>query len=214
MSSQLLFSYGVFLIKMGRVKEALAYLERAQVLDPLDPAIGSKFGYSLLLNNRIDESLTELERVWALNRGNRFIQSTDGLLVSMAVNDQDAINKWLARVVDYCSPEQVDGFSTMVKLSGDRKAALTWLKNAFERREFNDYWISNWAAYYHDQQLALNALLRSPDAYSLWAPQMADLRRQPAFKDIVSKMGLDEYWRNFTWTDFCHPVGDRAFECG
>ena len=102
----------------------------------------------------------------------------------------------------------------MLELLDDRPAALAWLRKAYERMELSDYWIAVWAAYYGDTQLALDAMLRSPDSYTLWSPLMAEVRRQPQFKRIVKKLGLVEYWREFTWADSCQPVGDDDFECG
>ena len=39
------------------------------------------------------------------------------------------------------------------------------------------------------------------------------LRQSSRFKQMVTRMGLPNYWREHGWPDFCQPVGDEDFEC-
>jgi len=40
------------------------------------------------------------------------------------------------------------------------------------------------------------------------------MRRLPGFKDLVSKLGLVDYWRSSgNWGEFCRLVGADDFEC-
>ena len=48
----------------------------------------------------------------------------------------------------------------------------------------------------------------------LWQPVMRDARRLPAFKEVVRKHGLVDYWRRYGWPDFCRPLSDADFVCG
>ena len=78
--------------------------------------------------------------------------------------------------------------------------------------------LAGWAAYYGDAQLALeleqkfydSGLSRDFVAQSLWRSILRDVRKLPGFK---TKMGLVDYWRAYSWPDFCHPVGDTDFDC-
>ena len=61
--------------------------------------------------------------------------------------------------------------------------------------------LAYWAAYFDDPALSLQ-LLRSvrtdPSlSFMLWRPILKDMRRLPAFKDLVRDLGLVNYWRAF-----------------
>jgi hypothetical protein len=46
------------------------------------------------------------------------------------------------------------------------------------------------------------------------ADRFRDVRRLPAFKDLLRDLGLVDYWRQTSnWGYFCRPLGDRDFEC-
>ena len=209
------FSYGVFLAKMGRVRDALPHLHHARQLEPLAPWYGSKLGHAYLLNGRVGEALAEHDRVWALGRGNRFFQSTDGLLASLEEGDLKLIDQWLARVIDHTSGPRADFFEGIRQRLDDSTEALSWLRAALHASAspHENYWVSVFAAWLGDPALAVDALQQSPDAYAIWVPFMANLRRQPEFEDVVRQLGLPEYWREFTWADRCHPVGAEDFAC-
>ena len=42
---------------------------------------------------------------------------------------------------------------------------------------------------------------------------MADVRRLPGFKDLVTDLNLVEYWRTYGWADACEPLGNDDFTC-
>jgi TolB-like protein/Tfp pilus assembly protein PilF len=48
---------------------------------------------------------------------------------------------------------------------------------------------------------------------ALWYPVMSEVRRLPAFKELVSDLNLVAYWRTFGWADHCRPLEDQTFEC-
>jgi TolB-like protein len=71
-----------------------------------------------------------------------------------------------------------------------------------------------------DRQLMLDALarnyidLKSGFVPSIWAATQTPIRNDPAFKDILRKLGLVDYWRTSgNWGDFCKPAGADDFEC-
>jgi hypothetical protein len=39
------------------------------------------------------------------------------------------------------------------------------------------------------------------------------MRRLPGFKQLVTDVNLDDYWRAYGWADHCRPVGADEFEC-
>lgn len=210
---QVHFSYGIFLAKMGRVREALAHLLLASKLEPLVPAYGSKLGHMYVLNGRIGDALSEHERVWKLDSGNRVFQSADGLIAALEDGDPDTIARWLTRVTAHTGGRLGEFFDAMSQRLDEPAAGARWLRKAYSNEEYEDYWIAIFAAHFGDPELALAALLRSPDAYAIWVPLMAEVRSRPGFKDLVRELGLPEYWREFAWADFCRPVGEDDFTC-
>lgn len=48
---------------------------------------------------------------------------------------------------------------------------------------------------------------------ALWMPVMRDVRKLPAFKDLMRQSGLVAYWFKYGWSDFCRPIGDKDFVC-
>jgi TolB-like protein/DNA-binding winged helix-turn-helix (wHTH) protein len=59
----------------------------------------------------------------------------------------------------------------------------------------------------------LNATINIQILAQLWINWAVDVRRDPGFKDWVTKLGYLEFWRNHTWPDRCRPTGPDDFEC-
>ena len=77
--------------------------------------------------------------------------------------------------------------------------------------------LAHWANYFGAPDLALDIMQTLPaDApwlqLMIWDPGMADVRKRPGFKALVTKLGLVSYWREYGWPDFCRPAGDD-FDC-
>ena len=43
---------------------------------------------------------------------------------------------------------------------------------------------------------------------------MDGVRTHQRYKQLVTQLGLVDYWRARGWPDYCHPVSDYDFECG
>ncbi len=42
----------------------------------------------------------------------------------------------------------------------------------------------------------------------LWRDDMATFRQDPRFANLVTELGLLDYWRENGWPDVCQPAGD------
>ncbi len=53
-----------------------------------------------------------------------------------------------------------------------------------------------------------------PGPGGLWnsLPTHNRFRADPRFTELMEHVGLDEYWREFGWSDRCQPDGD-SFSC-
>jgi TolB-like protein len=74
------------------------------------------------------------------------------------------------------------------------------------------------AAFFGDHELALEAKSREARLtivrlQSIWFPVMAEVRRLPGFKQLLTDLKLVEYWRSHGWADFCRPLGADDFTC-
>jgi DNA-binding winged helix-turn-helix (wHTH) protein/TolB-like protein len=65
-NADILHSYAVYLIALGRTDEALAYVTRARELDPASMEVGSDYAWFLYLARRYDEALKEVSRTRTL----------------------------------------------------------------------------------------------------------------------------------------------------
>ena len=50
-------------------------------------------------------------------------------------------------------------------------------------------------------------------SYVVWRPAFRDMRRLPAFQDLMRDEGLVDYWLAYGWPEFCRPLEGEDFEC-
>jgi TolB-like protein/DNA-binding winged helix-turn-helix (wHTH) protein len=212
----LLFRVGIFLSHVGRAREARQALERAQLLDPNQFAHFMRMlGWSLLQNDRPDEALAMFDRAWGTDDVLRSIGSSEGLQAALVGGNLPVIRKWLIRAQEFHERGMLRFYRAMEEHLDDPLAALTFLRQAFDQpyEDVHDHHIAIWAAYHGDNQLALNALLRANQDWWLWYPLFAPIRNDPATRGMIDELGLVEYWREYTWSDFCRPLGGAEFTC-
>ena len=206
---------------VGRTREAIETFERYRRLEPLSGAVAWNLGHVYAQAGRLDESLAELERGFSLGEFLNLI-SNEGLVVALSIGDKNLIRKWLARVLQN-QPEDRGVHWKMVTLLEDREAALDWLRKTYETRPSPEPGsipppeqmgeITIWAAYFGDAELALSAMQKSRNLWVYWMPLILQVRRLPDFKELVQDVGFVGYWREFSWGDYCHPIGNDDFEC-
>ena len=79
--------------------------------------------------------------------------------------------------------------------------------------------MAEWSAYFGDADFALRVLgdsLRRGSAINvdfLWLPAFDTVRALPDFEGFVRDLGLDAYWREYGWPEFCQPLDNVRFEC-
>ncbi len=47
----------------------------------------------------------------------------------------------------------------------------------------------------------------------LWYPFFSDMRKLQGFNTLVDELALVEFWRTYSWPDYCRPLSDDDFEC-
>lgn len=206
---------GVFLLGVGRVREAIPALERARAQEPLAPAFASFLSQANLADGNFSGALAEVERGLELD-GLETILHQRGLVIALNQHDRAEIDKRLDAMPDDDPAVRLYRRLAQVRdAPADAAIEIRRLAPGADRPE--KALLAQWAAYYDEPQLALELLAEVAPHLSplnaLWQPLMRDVRKLPAFKDLVRNIGLVDYWRAYGWSDFCHPVSAEDFVC-
>lgn len=207
----LLFGWMAFLNQVGRIQESVSHLERIHRLNPWSPGSARARARNYMILGRTEESLAEAERAFELE-GFKWEAVANGMKLAMYAPRRETLQTWLGRAEQYM-PDQRELVLAMKETLDDREAALAWLRNAFNETEDHDLLIPPWAAFHGDYDLALGAMQRRPVPAAFWGKEMSQVRRSPAFKDLLRQVGLEDYFREYGWNDFCRPLGAEDFVC-
>ena len=147
-----------------------------------------------------------------------------GTVLVRAMSRRDSEGLKRASAETKASPAEVN--HQMVLYLGEPKAGIAALRGMINDPGFSpsivrSVVIAQWAAYFGEPALSLQALRTMPRSgptgsvlFSLWRPLEKETRRLPAFKEYVRQLGLVDYWRSTgKWGEFCRPVGTDDFEC-
>lgn len=218
--------YGSMLLVLGQTSAATEAFDEARQRDPLVGVytILKMIAHEVAGENEKAEE--EYQRALVSPNINLSIAEGSGLVRAMGLRDRPSIDHLLPRAIE-AGPEQAAVNGTALKYLDDPPAALRELhrlvkKPDIQRDLFSMAALSQWAAYFGDNALALDALIQSSRldtsvaawGYSLWRPINKGVRRLPGFKTLLREQGLVDYWRKSgNWGDFCKPVGADDFEC-
>ena len=226
--SAVALDYGNFLLRAGKAKQAIDQLVEARRIDPLSNLVAFPLGTAYAHAGDAKQALAELDRGISMG-ANTNSDMTDAIITALGMHDRDEIEKRIKAIKAFYNANNVGdeaGYpvSTLQSLLDHPQDARAELQRLYRDPKFASPFgqnnIAQWAAYFGDTDLALAALKGSvsPDSgydnlFAIWTPLLSDARKLPGFKDVVRKIGLVDYWRQYGWGDFCHPVGDNDFEC-
>ena len=214
MSAQSAGPRGVFLLAVGRVREAIASLEQARAHDPLAPAYAGFLSLAYLANADYRSALDDIDRGLQLE-GLREGLLGLGFTVALASGDRAEIDRRLAALTD--AVPAADICRRMAKFLDDPQGANAEIRAiASTADDTEKVVLATWAAYFGDPQRALETIAevipRRPHPGALWHPLLADARRLPGFTTLVADLGMTDYWRVHGYGDFCKPAGAKL-EC-
>jgi TolB-like protein/DNA-binding winged helix-turn-helix (wHTH) protein len=207
MSNRAWGARGTFLAYVGRLREATPVLERARAEDPLASGFVGLLTLAYTARGDYTAALAEVDRGLALEGPDTPFLRT-GLLVAFNKGDRVEIDERMRAL-----PDIPPRLARLVHAPGEAAAEIRQLASGASPSVKTA--LAHWAIYFHEPELALELWsegTRDPDG--LWAPLMRDVRKLPAFKEVVRDLGLVDYWRAYGWSDFCHPTGDEDFACG
>ena len=213
--------YGVLLMRTGRTAEAQKQFDRAMELEPLGGRPTNMSWHTTLKLGRIAQTKEIIAR-WQ-NKENATENSLD-----LAFNEQDpgAVKEAIRALPevddDYLRLPYLHLYSPVLAEFDSPERVLSILRDVYRdeslqwARKTHD--IALLAAYFGDPEFALKvkgeeARLSTARWHAVWYPVMSEVRRLPAFKDLVTELNLVEYWRAYGWADACRPIGDGDFEC-
>lgn len=204
---------GVFLLEVGRVREAIPELERARAQNPLDVEFAGFLSSAYLADGNLSGALAEVDRGRQL-KGFEMPLLKAGLVVALTTRNRAEIDRQLALLPYNAEDYRLD--HAMAQYIDAPAGAADALRRAAAAPDQSNMLIW-WAAYYHEPELALELLAKAApemgDTAPLWQPVLRDVRKRPGFRKIVIDLGLVDYWRVYGWSDFCHPLGGNDFAC-
>jgi TolB-like protein/Flp pilus assembly protein TadD len=211
-------SYGITLGRAGRIRRALELEARARDFDPFWAGLSNFMAAAYLSLHRYADARAELERARSLGASTLF----GPLHVAMSEGEPDVVREQLQAAIEI-SPPRLGSLLASVLGAVDSPTEV--------RAELHRYYAAaNWsspedraliaslAGYFGDPELSLTAMtdelrdLRLRATF-LWYPYMSEMRQLPGFKNLVTELGLVDYWRNYGWTDFCTAIGADDFVC-
>ena len=219
----------LFMLLIGRTREAIPMLEHQVVRDPLSTYLSSLLSVAYTESGNLAAATSEQDRGFKLGAGRSFVSSTafetalgtrDHGLIQRRLDSLDATPQQkalLRRLLDR-EPAALTELRRMLSVSANPVSAYTGPSS------YNLVWSTvEWLAWYGDSQGALDVLRsyapvarsqrRNGYTLNFWNPMLRNVRRLPGFKDLVRDLGLVDYWRRFGWADLCHPLGQSDFEC-
>ena len=207
--------YGHMLIRTGRTAYAQLQYGIAESLEPLGGRPVELHWHASLAQRRIAEAKEFSGWQNARNRVENFLD------IVLNEGDREEV-KAAIRAVLKTDVSTTPLFDPVLAEFDSRERVLSILRDvhavesAHWPRKLHD--IAMLAALFGDPEFALQVkgeeVRTSPTRLAaVWYPVMSEVRRLPAFKELVTDLNLVEYWRAYGWADFCHPRGAEDFEC-
>ena len=211
----------IFLMRAGRIEEALSIAQRGQSADPLNPDRAATLAMAYALLGRHEAAEASLEHYWTLQLPPGEWDAYAWTIEMQAPQTTESLTALCERLIR-TDPSLRTLLAPVIAALPDQAAALQVVKARFEngagahpgRFEI----LAAIAAQLDDPELALRIWRHELDGTRLrlmriWGPVYADMRSLPDFAALMTEIGLPPYWREFGWPDRCRPVGQEEFEC-
>lgn len=179
------------------------------------PAFAGFLSEAELASGDFTAAFAEVDRGLALEGLDVSLLAT-GLTIALSQKDRAEIDKRLNamsdRVPDLRIARRMAQFMDGRAGARDEIRRLAETANPGEKAA-----LAEWAAYYHEPLLALELLTAAAphlaEPAMLWQPLQRDVRKLPAFNELVRDLGFVDYWRKYGWPDACHPLQNDDFVC-
>jgi TolB-like protein len=212
--------HSILLRNTGRLEASLEAAMTAFDLDPASPVINNNLAQVYVHLGYDEQALRYARSAVELGLSNDQGNSVE-LLTAFRSNDMD-------RIIEFnrANPQSTGGLSDdFLRLIGAvREDESRWpeLRAKIEAEDFPIPEPGRFTLYLFmgRPKLALEIALKyvesddlNLDPSVLWSLEGTPLRRLPGFSQLVEKLGLVDYWKQYGWPDDCRPVGE-AIQCG
>jgi adenylate cyclase len=216
--------YSILLTKVGRLDAALGQAKRAFELDPKSPILAANLANTYLLRNENEQAVrySKLASELGLSSANKGVAAMVALrekrydIARREFESQDhlpdglrpLIGYWIDAIVDPSKrPETIARMRSLdPKIAKQTELLMPYLelgqtdlvyKIMFESLAADRMaWVNDW------------------DIMNAWSPESVAFRQDPRFQELVSKMGLVDYWKQYGYPDHCNAgAGDVAIVC-
>ena len=189
--------YSVYLTAMGRPREALAEIKRAQELDPLSLVINTDIGFEAYYSRHYDEAIQQLRTVLAANPNFPLAHLWLGRTYQQKRMYQEAIIEYKQAGTDW--PVTMAAIGNIYGRSNQRREALKMLdelKELSKRKYVTSYGVALVYAGLGESDQALVWLNKGYEERTHWLvwlkldPRWDGLSSDPRFTELLRRVGL------------------------
>ena len=192
--------YAEYLMTMGRQEESIAKIKQSQELDPLSLIINVAVGWSLYFGRRYDEAIEQLRKTLELDPNYPVAHWILGLVYRNMSRYEMAIGEGEKSVAASAgSPLMQAALAQtcgMANKKNEARIILERLTMLAKQQYVASYFLAGIHVGIGENDQALDCLERAYEEKSHWLiylhidPGMDNLRSEPRFKDLVSRIGL------------------------
>ena len=201
--------YAEHLVSVGRIRDGLEETLIAYQLDPLHPGTNANLARIYLFLADTQNALKYGATAWDLGHpGGLYAQA----LVNLRLGEFDQAVEFAGQFDDQLKPAVLKLF---VEAKIDSAKIPLFLDTLAENETmlFVGVLLASYTDFgrIDDAYRVANMARDSAGAYSwweLWRDDMAMFRQDPRFAELVTKLGLVDYWHENGWPDACQPAGD------
>ena len=211
--------HSILLRNTGRLEAALEAAQTAFDLDPASPVINNNLAQVYVRLGYDEQALRYARSAVELGLSNDQGNSVE-MLTAFRSNDMDRIIEF-----NQANPQSTGLTDDFLRLIGAvREDESRWpeFRAKIDEEDFPipESGLFTLYLYIGKPKLAMDIALKNIDSddlnldpSDLWSLEGAPLRRLPGFSQLVEKLGLVDYWKQYGWPDDCRPVG-QAIQCG
>lgn len=211
----LLAQYSFMLMRSGRISKAQAINREADAIERTPRNPGRLRNFANIAEGNFEAARAMAERLRERRRLDAHV------LIALNDGETDDVRRAFEAMLPN-EPARIELYMPLLEVLESPQQALAIARQVLDdpSKTWPDKYhdVALVAAYFGDPELALEAFARempytAARYTALWYPVMAEARRLPQFKQLVTDANLVEYWRVHGWADACRPIGDQDFAC-